>query len=76
MATLAQTITNQGAAQVTLSSRISEVERTVQGNKDLSTSSVGAISDRLSSATGTINDRLTRMEAQLSFLVNTAGPHK
>lgn len=65
MAGLSMTVANQGTNQVALAARISAVETKVEANKE-----AGAVK------TDGINDRLTRMEAQLSFLVTTSKGQK
>jgi hypothetical protein len=69
MAVLSMTVARQGADQVAnqtaMNVRIAALESRVDGNKDASTTKVDSI-----------NDRLTRMEAQLSFLVKTSEAKK
>lgn len=65
MAGLSMTVATQGTNQVAMNLRIGALENRVDTNKDSAT----AKSD-------SINDRLTRMEAQLSFLVKTSESKK
>lgn len=65
MAVLSMTVANQGTNQADFSVRIRAIETKIDNNKDASNTTTGAI-----------NDRLTRMEAQLSFLVKTSEAKK
>lgn len=64
-AILSTTVATQGTNQVSFSLRLSAIESRVDANKDASTTKVDSI-----------NDRLTRMEAQLQFLVRTSEAKK
>lgn len=61
MASLSMTVANQGTNAVTMNLRVGALESRVDGNKESAATKVDSI-----------NDRLTRMEAQLSFLVKTS----
>lgn len=61
LAGLSMTVATQGTNQVAFNLRLSAIEGRVDANKDTSTAKVDSI-----------NDRLTRMEAQLQFLVKTS----
>ena len=69
MANLSTTVASQGTSQATnqaaISARITAVENKVDINKDAGINT-----------TAIINDRLTRMEAQLGFLVKASEGHK
>lgn len=65
MAVLSFTVANQGTNQVAINLRVGSLENKFETNKDASTATVGGI-----------NERLTRMEAQLSFLVKTSEAKK
>lgn len=65
MAVMSTTLASQGSTQTTLTLRISALESRVEANKDTSTAKVDDI-----------NSRLTRMEAQLQFLVKTSEAKK
>jgi hypothetical protein len=65
MAVLSTTLSTQGNTQTALAMRISALEGRVDSNKDTSTAKVDDI-----------NSRLTRMEAQLQFLVKTSEAKK
>lgn len=65
MAGLSMTVANQGTNQVAMNLRVGALESRVDANKEASAAKVDSI-----------NDRLTRMEAQLSFLVKTSEAKK
>lgn len=65
MANLSTSVAALGTALAAINARVSGVESRVDVNKDANASSQAAI-----------NDRLTRMEAQLGFLVKTSEAKK